>query len=430
MLVQRLTRPLLAFRAATPTVSASPRLAGPALALALLAIGTAARADDWAQWRGPTRDGISAEQGWSHAWGPKGPKVLWRAQVGIGCASFTAAGDAAYTMGNKGDTDTVFCFDAATGAIRWKYSYPQKLEPKLYEGGPGCSPAIDGDRVYTLSKQGRLLCLRAGQVVWERDLARDFGAKMPSWGWNGSPLVLGDQLLLDVGGKGRSAVALDKRTGQIRWQAGDDKCAYASPLVIRTGDDPQVAFLNAYGLVVRAARDGRECWRFPWKTEYDCNAAMPVLVGDKVFLSSGYGHGCALVPIPAAPAPGADAAPQALWTNKNMRNHINSSVAWAGHLYGFDESHLHCLDVATGSVQWKQSGLGKGSLIIAEGKLVVLSESGKLVIATPSPDGFRPLAETQLLSEKRCWVTPTLAHGRLFARNNLGEAVAIDLRAR
>lgn len=403
---------------------AGARAAFALLSLALLSTAPAASAADWPQWRGPTRDGISTETGWSHAWGREGPTVLWKAQVGIGCSSFSAAGDRAYTMGNKANVDTVYCFDVQSGKILWSHAYPQKLDPNLYEGGPGCTPAIDGDRVYTLSKQGLLFCLREGKVVWKRDLAADFGAKMPKWGWNNSPLVLGDRLLLDVGGKGSSAVALDKLTGKVLWKAGDDPAAYSSPIVVRSeGGDAQVAFLNAWGLVVRSASDGREHWRFPWKTNYDCNAAIPVIVGDAIFLSSGYGHGCALV------QPGAGGA-KALWSHKDMRNHVNSSVLWQGHLYGFDESSFNCLDAATGAVKWKQPGLGKGSLVIADGKLAIMAEQGKLVIARPSPAKFEKLAEAQILPSSRCWVTPTLSNGRLFARNNLGDVVAVDLRAR
>ena len=392
-------------------------------ALAALVGAAALPAADWAQWRGPTRDGISTDTGWSHSWGAAGPKVLWKTNVGIGCSSFTAAGDRVYTIGNKDDTDTVFCFDAATGKILWKHSYPQPLDPNMFEGGPGCSPALDGPRVYTLARHGLLLCLEEGRVVWSKHLVKDLGAKQPTWGYASSPLVLGDMLLLDVGAKGASAVALHKLTGAIIWQAGDDPASYSSPIVVAPGENPSVAFFNQYGLVVRTAREGRELWRFPWKTQYDVNAATPIPVGDAIFISSGYNHGGALI----RPAGG---KAEAVWENKSMRNQINSSVLWQGHLYGFDESSFNCLEAATGAVKWKKSGLGKGSLILADGKLVIMSEKGKLVIARPSPEKFESLAEAQVLNQNRCWVVPTLAHGRIFVKNNEGDAVALDVHGK
>ncbi len=394
-----------------------------AVLLAITALTSAGAAADWAQWRGPTRDGISTEKGWSHEWGPGGPKVLWKASVGIGCSSFTAAGDRVYTIGNQDNTDTVFCFEAATGKIIWKYSYPQPLDPNMFEGGPGCSPAIDGARIYTVARHGLLLCLEEGRVIWNKHLVKDLGGKQPTWGYAGSPLVLGDHLLVEPGGKGSSVVALHKLTGAVVWKTGDDPASYSSPIVITPGENPSVAFFNAVGLVVRTARDGQELWRFPWKTQYDVNAATPLPVGSDVFISSGYGHGAALV----RPSGGQATA---VWETKAMRNQMNSSVLWEGHLYGFDESSFNCLEAATGAVKWKKSGIGKGSLILADGRLVIMGEKGQLVIARPSPEKFEQLAEAQVLGKDRCWVVPTLSHGRIFVKNNLGEMVALDVRER
>lgn len=382
-----------------------------------------ALAGDWAQWRGPTRDGISTEGGWSTTWPAGGPKVLWKQSFGTGCSSFTVAGNRAYTMGNQDAADTVFCVDVASGKILWRHSYPSELDPNMFEGGPCGTPAIDGTRIYTLSRFGLLLCLEEGKVLWSKDLIREFGAKKPTWGYASSPLVLGDWLLLDVGGPGSSSVALNKLTGAVVWKSGDDPAAYGSPIVVKPGAETTVAFMNAKALVVRAARDGRELWRFPWKTQYDVNAATPIIAGDDIFISSGYGHGGALV------RPSAGGA-TAVWESKSMRNQVNSSVLWEGHLYGFDESSLNCLDAATGAVKWKQGGLGKGSLIVADGKLVIMSENGKLVIALPAAEKFQRVAEAQVLSKERCWVVPTLANGRMFCKNNSGEAVALDVSSK
>jgi len=178
-----------------------------------------------------------------------------------------------------------------------------------------------------------------------------------------------------------------------------------------------VGSTEIFGLV---AATGKVLWKFPWKTDYDINAADPIISGDTVFVSSGYNHGCALLKIEGGNVTD-------VWRNKNMRNHFNSCVLWDGYLYGFDESTLRCLDFKTGEVKWSQEGLGKGSLMIADGKLIILSERGKLVIAPASPEGFKELASVQILMGK-CWTVPVLANGKIYARNNPdGQLVCVDV---
>src|SRR5581483_9513255 len=179
----------------------------------------AARAADWFRWRGPDLNGISKETGWLAKWPDEGPKQLWKASVGTGFSSMSVSHGHLYTMGNDGkDTDTVFCFDAVTGADVWKYSYPCALDPKFYEGGTSSTPIVDGDRVYTLSRKGDLFCLNAanGHVVWSKNVHSDFGNEIPTWGFAGSPLVEGDLLILNVGTAG---TALDKKTGKVIWHS-------------------------------------------------------------------------------------------------------------------------------------------------------------------------------------------------------------------
>jgi outer membrane protein assembly factor BamB len=180
-----------------------------------------------------------------------------------------------------------------------------------------------------------------------------------------------------------------------------------------------VAFFNQFGLVVRTAREGRELWRFPWKTQYDVNAADPILSGSQVFISSGYNHGGGVFDVGSRP-------PKVVWENKNMRNHMNSCVLWKDHIYGVDESQLRCLVWATGEVKWTDKVSGKGSLMLADGKLIVLSEKGELLVAEPSPAGFKPMARAQVLGGK-CWTTPVLANGKIYCRNAAGAVVCVDV---
>jgi len=389
------------------------------LLLALAAGQTLAA--DWPQWRGPARDGISAETGWISTWPAEGPKVLWKISVGEGCSSFAVVGDRVFTMGNDKDSGLVYCLDAKSGATVWKYSYPSTLDPKMFEGGQCSTPTVEGDSVFVLGRQGQLLCLNkaTGAVVWSQDLVKAFEAKPGTWGYAGSPLVLGNNVVIEVGGKGASAVAFDKTTGKVVWQAGDDSQSYASPYAFMQAGKQWVAFFNAFGLVVREAADGKEVMRYPWKTSYDINPTTPIVADGKILITSGYGHGAALLPLDSAD-------PKPIWENKNMRNKMNGCVLWKGNLYGFDETTLTCMEFATGTVKWKQAGLGFGSLMVADGKLIVLSEDGTLIVAEASPDAYKELAKAPAVA-KRTWVSPVLANGVIYCRNNKGEVVAFDV---
>jgi outer membrane protein assembly factor BamB len=218
---------------------------------------------------------------------------------------------------------------------------------------------------------------------------------------------------------GNTGVALDKKTGKVAWFSGTEKSGYTTPVPLKIGNDAVVVMAVKADVVAVRVQDGKELWRFPWKTQYDVNAADPVLAGDKVFISSGYGHGAALFDVGAKP-------PKQIWFNKNMRSHFNGCVLWLGHLYGVDESQLRCLDLATGDVKWTDKASGKGSLILADGKLVVLSEKGELLVAEASPNEFKPTARAQVLTGK-CWTAPTLANGRIYCRNAAGDLVCVDV---
>jgi len=378
-------------------------------------------AGDWPCWRGPTRDGISSETGLNWSWGAAGPKVLWRAAVGTGFSSFAVANGRAYTIGNAADTDTVFCLDAETGRELWRHSYPCPLDPVSYEGGPSATPAVDGDRVYTLSKSGHHFCLDAasGQVVWSRTFAappltRDDYRVW--WGYAGSPLVLPDRLILAVGSAG---IALDKATGKTLWESAPGRPGYSSPVPFTAGGESCIAFAAGHDVVAVRTADGHVLWRLPWRTTWDQNAP-DVLIGEgRLLVSSGHGVGCALFEL-------ASTQPSQLWRNQNLRNELGSSVRWQGHVYGYDFRQLRCLDGQTGEVAWTAPESRLGTVLLADGKVVALEETGRLVVAEATAAGHRPIAQAQVLGG-RCWSLPALAHGRLCLRNAAGEVVCLDL---
>lgn len=384
----------------------------------LLAITFSTRAADWPCFRGPDHNGISQETSWSANWPVGGPKQLWKAKVGIGFASFSVSAGRVHTTGNAKDSDTVFCFDANTGAEIWKHAYPAKLDPKYYEGGPSATPTVDGGRVYTLSKRGVLHCLDAakGTVIWSKNLMEELKAKMPTWGFASSVFIEGDLAIVNVGTAG---AALDKTTGKVVWSSGEEEAGYSTAVPFDAAGQRAVALAIKQDVVGLAVKDGKELWRFPWKTDYDVNAADPVLAGSKVFISSGYNHGGGVFDVSARPA-------KKIWENKNMRNHFNSCVLWQGHLYGVDEKELRCLVFDTGEVKWSEKSVGKGSLMMADGKLIVLSEKGELMVAEASAAAFKPISRAQVLGGK-CWSTPVLANGKIYCRNAAGDVVAVDV---
>lgn len=371
------------------------------------ALCAASVAEDWPIYRGPTYNGISAETGWFKA-GAK-PKVLWTMDIGRGCSAITVIGDIAFTMGNKGDKDYVYCVNAASGKEVWSFDYPEKLAPKLYEGGPNATPTVHDGKVYTISKSGKVFCLDAasGDKIWGIQLE----AKAPKWGFSGSILPLGDKLIINAGGHG---VALNKADGKVVWESGKGPGGYSTPVPVERGGKTVVLLFCAKEAVAVEVDSGKVVWRHPWVTSYDVNAADPVVVepGKKVFISSGYKHGCALLDVSGD-------KPVERWSNKDMRNKHTNTVLWKGAFYGFDEKTLTCMDLADGKVIWTQSGMGMGALMLADGKLIILSDKGELVIAEASRKGYTELARAQVVRGP-CWTMPVLANGRIFARSRTG----------
>jgi outer membrane protein assembly factor BamB len=381
-------------------------------------------AGDWPRWRGPDLNGISQEKGWTTLWPAEGPRQLWKTSVGTGFSSVAIARERAFTLGNTNGLDTVYCFDAGTGKELWKYSYPCSLDAKYYEGGPGSTPTVEGDNIFTLSKHAQLFGFEAagGKLLWQRNLMDELGVKKPEWGFAGSPLVEGNLLLLNVGDAG---TAVDKTTGKLVWTSGKDAAGYATPVPFTQAGQRCVAIFSGKALVGVRVKDGKPLWVHPWVERWSINIAEPIIAGDKLFIST-FGRGCALLQLTSA-------RPKVVWENKNMANHFNSCVLVNGCIYGINgntdqpEKDLRCLELASGAVKWQYQGVGLGSLMVADGKLIVLSDRGELIVAEATSAGFKPLARAQVLGDK-CWTPPVLANGRIYCRNASGTLICLDVR--
>jgi outer membrane protein assembly factor BamB len=381
-------------------------------------------AADWPQYRGPNRDGISAEPAALRSWSPAGPKVLWKVPIGEGYSQVVAARGRLFTLDTRGDDEQAVALDPATGKQVWRV----RIDRKFVDGqgdGPRSTPTVDGDLVYVLSASGRLAALRAanGQTVWQHDLRAEYGATPPNWGVATSPLVEGNLLLVNVGGSGnRSIMAFDKMNGKPVWGSQSDGAGYAAPIAVTVRGVRQAIFFTAGAVVSVAPKDGRLYWRVPWQTDYDVNASTPIFFPpDKLYVSSGYGVGAGLFQIRVA---GDKVSAVEVWRSPGMKNQFSSSVLHNGTFYGFDNGTMKAIDAATGKERWKQRGLGQGSLILAGDHLVVLSDSGKLALLEATPEEYRELGSAQVL-EGRCWTAPSLADGKLYLRNQ-EQLVALD----
>jgi outer membrane protein assembly factor BamB len=389
---------------------------------------------DWPQWRGPRRDGTSPETGLLAAWPADGPKVLWKRPCGEGYSSLAVAGGRLFTLEMTDDGEAVVCWDAASGKDVWRVPYAAKYRSDQ-GGGPRSTPTVDGGRVYAVGGTGVFHCLDAatGKVEWRHDLLEDFGAKNLQWGVSYSPLVEGDLVFTNPGAPGGNSVAaFDKHDGRLVWKKLDDAAGYSSPIAVTAAGVPQVVFFTGEALVGLSPADGTLYWRFPWVTSFGVNAATPLAfrardgdrVNDYLFISSGYDKGCALLKLVA----GSGAVPdvKTVYTGNQMRNHFSSPVRSGGYLYGFDDDRLACLDLRTGKVVWTQKGFQKGSLLLADGHLIVLGEKGDLALAEATPEGYREKARFRL-TRRLCWSVPVLAGGRLYVRDQ-NDAYCLDLR--
>ncbi len=393
----------------------------------ILVGGSAVAGIEWNGYRGPDRDGRVRDSDWTH-WIGESPATLWEAQVGKGYSAVVVHKGYAVTMGNQSGVETVYRLDAENGEVRWAFTYDCPEERKSFFG-PRSTPAVDDDYVFTMSWNGQMHCVnaRSGQLVWKKSLPdvgvnEEFGFSLPNWGLACSPLIHEDTVVYDVG----RIVALDRKTGDIKWSTDDFNAAYSSPVVLDVNGKPSIACFMRRGLVVVEAETGALLSKYPWNSNGDVNAAMPLLHEGRIFLSSFSGPGCALI----SPTP-----PEVtvIWQNTNLANNVSSGVLHDSYLYGFDGQvsdsggELRCLDIRTGELKWRHEGLGVGALSLAGRRLLILSESGELLVARPNPDSFQPLARAKVLPGT-CWTAPTFDGGRIYCRDSGGKVVCIDVR--
>ncbi len=382
--------------------------------------------DDWPQWRGKNRDGISKESILNMDWIANKPQVLWRFRLGQGFSGISISNGFAYTMFADSKNEYAVCFHAITGKEIWRVKTDEKFI-NSWGNGPRTTPTVEGDIVYFVGAKAKVFALevQTGVIKWQHYLANNSSSfLLPDLGYSNSPLIVDDLLLLPASGKGSSFVALDKETGKLKWSTYSDHPGYSSPILIDVDGFKQVIYFAGTSIASLFPKNGEVYWTFPWRTDSFENVATPVFIpGNRLFFSSPHpkDQGSAVLEIKTNNKPNVEV----VWRNNVMKNHFSSSILKGNYLYGTDRSILKCINADNGEVRWRKRGFGEGTLIMADGYLIVLGTRGKLALVKANPNRYDEIGKMQLLSG-RCFTPPSFANGKLYVRNEK-EIICLDL---
>ena len=386
---------------------------------------------DWPQLRGPERDGVSKDTGLLKQWPSSGPRQTWSISgLGEGYGTIAIKGDRILVQGTRGDASVVFCLNRADGKTVWSAALGAKVNEEM-GNGPRSTPTVDDNRVYILTENGDLACLNArdGSPVWRKNILKEFGGSNPRWLISESPLVDGDRLIVTPGGRGAGIVALDKLTGKEVWRSKDlsDGAGYASCIAADIGGVRTIMNFTARAAVSVRASDGKLMWRHSSPANGVANCSTPVFNDNKVFFSSAYDTGGALLGLSAQSG---EVKAQELYFTRDVKNRHGGMVLVNGYLYGFSEPLLTCIEFATGKKMWATRSVGKGSLTYADGMLYLLSEQNVVGLAEANPNAYVEKSRFSIPDQgKNSWAYPVVIGGKLYIRNQ-GTLTAYDVKAR
>lgn len=401
-------------------------------------------AAEWPEYRGPSHDGRSSER-ISKTWPANGPKQLWKVESSGGFSSFVVGSGRCFTILTRdkdgASMETLVALDADTGKELWA----SPLSVAKFDGGgnagtetngggdgPRSTPALDGNRVYTLSGRLVLQCFDAakGTEVWSRDLMKQHAGRNISWQNAQSPVIEGDSVFVAGGGPDQSLLAINKKDGSVVWKGFDEKMTHATCVPATIHGQRQVIFFVQSGLVSVEPNTGKELWRYahPYKVS---TAASPVVSGDIVYCSSGYGVGGGAARISKEGSSWKATQLYFKEGNKPLANHWSTPVLHDGHLYGmfqfkeYGNGPVKCVNIESGEVKWEKAGFGPGHVIYVDGHILALADDGRLVLIEATPSGYKETASVDVLDGK-CWTTPVVAGGRIYARSTK-QAVCLDV---
>ena len=402
--------------------------------------------EDMPGYRGAARDGVVVGPALSQDWNAHPPRELWRQPVGGGYSQFAVVDTLLVTIEQRGSNEAIACYDATTGAERWVHEYPADFQEAMGGPGPRSTPTIDGDAVFSVGALGDVYCLDLlkGTPRWHLNLLQEYHLPNNQWAMSSSPLVLGSKVILNPGGEhGGGLIAVHRDTGAEIWEGEglpqdaaskpkENRPGYSSPVLVTIHGQEQLLHFDGAGLRSYDADTGEQFWFFPFENDAAVNVAQPILFEDgRIFISASYNKGSAMLQI--SHVDGAWSATE-LWSNIKLRCKFTSPMLHDGYLYGLDEGIMVCLDPATGDRIWKggRTGLrgryGHGQILDTNGQLLILAETGELVLVDPAPDELREVTSLPVLHEGKTWNPPALVRGIAYIRT-ANEMVAVDLRA-
>jgi outer membrane protein assembly factor BamB len=396
--------------------------------LAVAVCSPVAAAADWPQWLGPRRDGGTTEavEPWKEA-----PKELWRAKAGPGFSSPVVAGGRVFVHARVPgkEREEVFALDAKTGNELWRMAYDRAPYSSVLNTGPQATPTVAGNRLYTFGITGVLSCYQAdsGKQLWQVDTFKKLGASLPRFGVCCSPLVIGNRVLVAVGGKGSSVVGFDADSGEVAWQALDEPASTSSPVLFAAGGKgrkvPDVVFMTTLRVVGLNPLDGSVSWEYALPFQPSGTAPTPVVAGDLVVTST-MTNGSTAIRVTASEQPTAERA----WQAKDLSGYFSSGAATKDRVFlvtnvlkPLPRADLACVDVATGKQLWLKPGVGYfhfGVVRTGNGKLLVLDDAGKLLLLDAAAGEYRELCSAKVCGSN--FVTPAISDGRLYARDDQG----------
>lgn len=415
-------------------------------------IAAPASAGDWPQWGGPQRNFTADCQGLADKWPEEGPKTLWSVKIGDGYAAVLVDGDSLYTMNREGDQEAIVCLSAADGSQRWRYEYaaPFIAEKMQMEFGPGphATPLVAGDRLFGVGVTGKFHCFdkRTGKVLWSHDFIEEYGAEPMGRGYSSSPLAYKDTVIVPVGGKedGQTIFAFKQDDGTVVFSGGNFDVSHSSPIVVNVdGQDQLLCFLagpkgasadagpstKPSGEIVGLdPTSGAVLWQYEHPAQFGANITTPLWVGDnRVFITSAYNGGSRLLKL-SRDADGKTSVKE-LWHTRKVQGHHSTAVLQDGIIYtssgSFGPAFVAAIEADSGEILWRKRGYAKANCLLADGKLILLDQDGKLVLARPTRADLEILSECQPLKSV-AWTVPTLAGDRLYVRDR-ATLMAMDI---
>ena len=389
--------------------------------IGLLLASQSLDAGDWPQILGPNRNGIAVEEKIADSWPKNGPATVWKRKVGEGYAGIAVAGGIAVLFHRVGNDERVEAMDAASGQVVWKADFPTSFHTTFNpDNGPRCTPIIHKGRVYVFGAQGGLRCLdlKTGRKIWSRKTHKEFGAQEGYFGAGSTPIIEDDKIIVNVGSRNKAGiVAFALESGKTIWNVTNEFASYSSPVAATIDGVRHVIFITRYKTVSLDPKTGQVRFEFSFgKRGPTINAASPLILDDKLFVSSHYGVGAVFARIKRSNV-------EILWkSDEILSSHYMTPIAHQGYLYGIhgqerlDDPELRCFDPKTKQIRWRRPGFTYGSMIKADGKLITLATDGKLILMKPDSTRYRELARVSVLNNTTRAV-PALSHGLIYIRD-------------